>query len=315
MLHHRRTMSVHLKLLLACLFWGATPTIGRVLAEFKAPFVVVCGRFIVACLFLVAFCAAAGQFRAVPRRHWWRFAALGATGILLHNGLLYKGLEYTSATTASIVVSLITIQVVVLDLLIYRRLPDRLTLCGVLLSFIGTAVVLSEGDLARLGAIGLGPGEILAFLSALAWALYSVLGRDLLDTYSPLLVTTYAALAGLAMLLPFLAVEPRATVAVFSDPRALMLMFFLGLVGSALGFLWYSQAMLALGAVGTAVYINLTPIFGVAAAALFLGERASPAVLVGGAVVVASLMLVNRPRWPWRRPAASFPPAAPVRRP
>ncbi len=106
MLHHRRTMSVHLKLLLACLFWGATPTIGRVLAEFKAPFVVVCGRFMVACVFLVAFCAAAGQFRAVPRRHWWRFAALGATGILLHNGLLYKGLEYTSATNASIVVSL-----------------------------------------------------------------------------------------------------------------------------------------------------------------------------------------------------------------
>ena len=308
-------MSVHLKLLLACLFWGATPTIGRVLAEFKAPFVVVCGRFIVACLFLTWFCAAAGQFRAVPRRYWWRFAALGATGILLHNGLLYKGLEYTTATTASIVVALISIQVTVLDIVIYRRWPDALTVLGVVLSFVGTAVVLTGGDLARFGEIGLGPGEILAFLSALAWALYSVLGRDLLDSYSPLLVTTYAALAGLAMLLPCLALDVTATVAVFSDTRALLLMFFLGFVGSALGFLWYSQAMLHIGAVGTAVYINLTPIFGVAAAALILGERAPPAALAGGALACASLMLVNRPRWPWRRTPRAVPPAIPARRP
>lgn len=298
-------MSVHLKLLLACLFWGMTPTIGRVLAQFKAPFVVVCGRFMVACVFLLWFCAIARQFARVPLRHWWRFAAMGATGILLHNGLLYKGLEFTSATTASIVVSLISIQVVILDTLIYRRMPDHITLIGVILSFVGTAFVLTDGHLSQLFAIGIGPGEILAFLSALAWAFYSLLGRSLLEQYSPLLVTTYAALAGLAMLLPFLIVEPAATRAVFSSGQALALMFFLGLIGSALGFLWYSEAMLKIGAVGTAVYINLTPIFGVLAASVFLGEKASQSVLLGGLIVCASLMLVNRPRWPWRRVAPS----------
>ena len=297
-------MSVHLKLLLACLFWGLTPTIGRVLAEFKAPFVVVCGRFAVAAVFLLWFCFAAQQFKRIPITQWWRFAAMGASGIALHNGLLYKGLEYTSATTASIVVSLISIQVVILDTLIYRRMPDRLTMLGVMLSFMGTAFVLTDGHLGQLFAIGFGRGEVLAFLSALSWAVYSLLGRSLLEEYSPLLVTTYAALAGLAMLLPFLFVDVPATVAVFSDSRALLLMFFLGLIGSALGFLWYSQAMLSLGTVGTAVYINLTPIFGVIAASIFLDEKSSHAILAGGVLVCASLMLVNRPRWPWQRAAA-----------
>ena len=301
-------MSVHVKLLLACLFWGMTPTIGRVLSEFKAPFVVVCGRFVVACLFLVWFCRAARAFVAVPARHWWRFAGMGATGILLHNGLLYKGLEYTSATTASIVVALISIQVVILDTLIYRRMPDAITVIGVIASFVGTAFVLTDGHLAQLFSIGIGPGEVLAFLSALAWAVYSLLGRSLLEQYSPLLVTTYAALAGLAMLLPSLFVDGEATRAVMSSPRALALMFFLGLIGSALGFLWYSEAMLKIGAVGTAVYINLTPVFGVIAASVFLGEKSSKAVLMGGLIVCTSLMLVNRPRWPWRRAA---PPAVP----
>ena len=93
-------------------------------------------------------------------------------------------------------------------------------------------------------------------------------------------------------------------------------MFFLGLIGSALGFLWYSQAMLSIGTVGTAVYINLTPIFGVIAASVFLGEKSSHAVLAGGALVCASLMLVNRPRWPWQRALADdAPPAVRVSRP
>ena len=288
-------MSNHLKLLIACVFWGATPTIGRVLATFKAPFVVVCGRFFCACVFLLWFTAAARQFVPVPPKHWWRFAALGASGILLHNGLLYQGLESTSATTASIILALIAVQVTILDALIYRRMPDSLAVIGVGLSFLGTAYVFTDGQLDQIFAIHYGRGEALVFLSALAWAVYSVLGRDLLNHYSPLTTTTYATLAGFVMLVPFLFVAPQATLAVASDPRALLLIFFLGLFGSAVGFLWYSQAMLGLGTVGTAVYINIIPIFGVLAAVVFLDEHASRAVLGGGALVLLSVMLVNRP--------------------
>ena len=293
-------MSIQLKLLIACVFWGATPTIGRVLATFKAPFVVVAGRFFVASVFLLWFAYAARQFIAIPRRHWWRFAALGVSGILLHNGLLYKGLEYTSATTASLILALIAIQVVFLDSVYYRRLPDRLALAGVVLSVIGAAFVITDGHWQRVLEIGIGRGEVLVFLSALSWAVYSVIGRALLDHYSPLLTTTYAAVIGFVMLVPFLCAQPQATIAVYSDARALMLIFFLGFVGSALGFLWYSQALVSMGAVGTAVYINLIPLFGVLSAAVFLDEHASVAVLGGGALVLASLMLVNRPHIAWR---------------
>ncbi|MEQ8230966.1 MAG: DMT family transporter, partial [Gammaproteobacteria bacterium] len=263
-------MPVQLKLLLASAFWGATPTIGRVLASYEAPIVVVCARFLVASLFLAWFLASARQFVRVPRRHWWRFALLGLSGIFLHNGLMYKGLEYTSATTASIILALIACQVIVLDIVCYRRYPDRLALLGVLLAFAGTSYVLTGGEAAALATLELGRGELLIFLSGLSWAVYSVVGRDLLDEYSPLLVTTYAALAGVAMMLPFLFERPAVTLAIASDARAMALVFFLGYLGSALGFLWYYQAVASLGTVGAAVYINLVPCFGVLSAALFL---------------------------------------------
>lgn len=298
-------MSLHLKLLLATLFWGATPTIGRVLADYQAPFVVVCARFAVAALFLCWFLARARGFVAVARRHWWRFAVLGASGILLHNGLMYKGLEYTSATTASIILALIATQIVLLDALAYRRLPDGLTLLGVLLAFLGTAYVIGGGDLAALGALRFGLGEGLIFLSGLSWAVYSVVGREVLEVHSPLLVTCYATLVGLLFLAPSVALEPAAALAIASDPRALALIFFLGFVGSALGFLWYYQAVAGLGTVAAAVYLNLVPVFGVLAAHVFLGETLGGTVLLGGLLVLAGLALVNRPRGPAAVLAAS----------
>jgi len=266
-----------------------------VLADYQAPFVVVCGRFFVAAVFLLWFTTASHQFVRIPRHLWWRFAVLGICGIFLHNGLLYKGLEDTTATTASIILALIASQVVILDVLIYRRVPDRLTMAGVLLGFVGTSYVLTAGDLTDLFSLDLGWGEALVFLSALTWAIYSVLGRDILQTYSALVVTTYATLIGLVFLFPFLFEQPTVTLAIYSDTTAVALIFFLGSVGSALGFLWYYQAVVSIGTVGAAMYTNLVPIFGVLCASLVLGEEVDRAVLVGGALVFAGLMLVNRP--------------------
>lgn len=289
-------MSLHLKLLCATVFWGATPTIGRLLAEYHAPFVIVFGRFAVSTVVLLWLLLAARQAVRIPLSVWPRFLWLGAMGIAAHNGLMFKGLEYTTATVASIILGLIALQVVLLDWVFYGRRVDRWTAAGVVLGFLGTAVVITDGQLSRLGDIGLGPGEVLIFLSALAWAVYSVAGRSALQTYSPLLVTTAASGAGLLIVTPFVFEQPDVTIALFTDARALCLIFFLGLVGSGLGFLWYYQAVVAIGTVGAALYINLVPVFGVLIAALVLGETVGASVVTGGLLVVAALMLVNRPR-------------------
>ncbi|NNL84131.1 MAG: DMT family transporter [Myxococcales bacterium] len=288
-------MSVHLKMSAATLFWGTTPTIGRVLAEFEVPFVVVFGRFLVAGIFLALFLIATRSFAPIPRRHWLRFLALGATGMLLHNGLMFKGLEFTDAMTTSIILGLIAAMVLLLEAVVHRRRPDRVAVVGVLLGFAGTAYVLAGGRPTEIFSLRLGLGEGLIFLSALSWAAYSVLGGRLLEEFSPLLVTAVAIWVGTGLLFPFVFENPAGSWALASDSRAWLLIFLLGFVGSALGFLWYYEAVVELGGVGTALYINLVPIYGLISAALFLGERFRPEIFVGGAMVVVGLTLVNRP--------------------
>ena len=275
------------------MFWGATPTIGRVLASYEAPFIVVFGRFVVAAICLVLLMHLGRQFKKVPKVLWWKFLILGITGILLHNGLLYEGLESVTASHASILLALIAVQVTILDAIVSRRLPSTITMVGVFFGFIGVVYVITDGDLYLLREIVFRRGEILVFCSGLSWAIYSVVGKDLLRRYPPILVTTYAALIGLIFLFPFAIVDTAKTVAIYSDPKSIGLIFFLGSFGSALAFVWYYQAVSQIGVISTSVYVNFVPIFGVLSAHVFLNEPLANSLFTGGAIVFISLMIVT----------------------
>ena len=275
------------------MFWGATPTIGRVLASYEAPFIVVFGRFVVAAICLVLLMHLGRHFKKVPKVLWWNFLILGITGILLHNGLLYEGLESVTASHASILLALIAVQVTILDAIVSRRLPSTITMVGVAFGFIGVVYVITDGDLYLLREIVFRRGEILVFCSGLSWAIYSVVGKDLLRRYPPILVTTYAALIGLIFLFPFAIADTAKTVAIYSDPKSIGLIFFLGSFGSALAFVWYYQAVSQIGVISTSVYVNFVPIFGVLSAHVFLNEPLANSLFTGGAIVFISLMIVT----------------------
>ncbi len=275
------------------MFWGATPTIGRVLASYEAPFIVVFGRFVVAAICLVLLMHLGRQFKKVPKVLWWKFLILGITGILLHNGLLYEGLESVTASHASILLALIAVQVTILDAIVSKRLPSTITMVGVFFGFIGVVYVITDGDLYLLREIVFRRGEILVFCSGLSWAIYSVVGKDLLRRYPPILVTTYAALIGLIFLFPFAIADTAKTVAIYSDPKSIGLIFFLGSFGSALAFVWYYQAVSQIGVISTSVYVNFVPIFGVLSAHVFLNEPLANSLFTGGAIVFISLMIVT----------------------
>ena len=285
---------IHFKLIGATLFWALTPIFGRMLAGYSAPYALAFGRFLVATVVLWVFLRASGERAQISRAHLGAFLLLGLTGVFLHNVLVFMGVEHTEANRANVIFSTITIMIAMIDVLWYRQRLSRGMVGGILLGIVGTAIVVTNGAPWRLldGALGLGDGLIL--LSAASWALYSVLGRPLLKIYSPLTLTFYASLSGTVMLAPFVVMDWAVLPQLASDSKALAMIGFLGVLNSAVGFLWYYQAVARIGAVLTSAYINLVPIFGLLLSAILLGELPNAALLIGGALVLAALWLINR---------------------
>ena len=286
---------VQLKLIVACMFWAMTPVFGRLLAHYHAPYAVAAGRFLFATLGLALIVALQ---KPAARRIAWRdlpqFFLLGLTGVCLHNVLVLMGVEYTQANRANVIFASISLMVALLDLVLLRRLPAVRGMFGLLIGILGTVVVVTDGQFSALGSNGIGRGEWLVLASAASWALYSVGGRRVLAIYSPLTVVFYASLCGTLMLLPFVALDRAALPSLMLDGKAWLMIAFLGCLNSALGFLWYYQAVVAIGAMTSSAYINLVPVFGIVFAALLLGEQTSLALFAGGGLVIAGLFLLER---------------------
>ncbi len=167
---------------------------------------------------------------------------------------------------------------------------------GVAIAFAGVTIVVSHGDLATLGTTAIGKGEVLMFCGALAWAVYTLVGRLMMrraDALSPLATTTYASAFGLLLL---------ATAAVFELPQVswdriglkeLAAIAYLGLLGTAVGFVWFYEGVKAIGAARASVFTNLVPVFGVTLAVLLLDEPLLASMIVGGFVTLAGVSLTN----------------------
>jgi len=72
-------------------------------------------------------------------------------------------------------------------------------------------------------------------------------------------------------------------------------LFYLGVFGTAVGFVWYYQGVSRIGAAKTVIFNNLVPVFGVLLGWLLLGEQLTPSLIVGGLLAITGVFLVNRP--------------------
>ena len=70
---------------------------------------------------------------------------------------------------------------------------------------------------------------------------------------------------------------------------------FTGLFGTALAFLLFYRGVRSIGPARTAVFINLVPVVAVLLGVLLLGETLEASMIVGGVLVVAGVLLLNRP--------------------
>jgi drug/metabolite transporter (DMT)-like permease len=141
---------------------------------------------------------------------------------------------------------------------------------------------------------GVGVGELYMFAAVTSWALYTILGRKVLGGLSPLAATNYAALWGTLLLGVVAAPHFDALHPLQFDWRIIVSLLYLGVLGTALAFVWYYMSVKKVGASATSIFNNLVPVFGVAISVALLGEALLPSMLIGGAIAIAGVMMVSR---------------------
>jgi drug/metabolite transporter (DMT)-like permease len=284
-------------LLVANCVYATSYVVTRIVLDDVGPATLAFARLAVAGLALVPLIAtrAAGSGMSPGDRR--AVAAMGVIGFAAAYALSNWGLARSTATNAALLIAVEPIALVVLSpLLLGERLRGRERLAAAA-AIVGAVLVVVNGVPGLTREVA--PhwrGDALLVLAGVAYASYSLLGRDVLARHPAGRVTAWSILWGAAAVLPLAALEwaggsrPRWTLG------AVLGTLYLGLVITALGYLAWNYALERVPAPRAAIFLNLQPVAGAGLGAAWLGEPLTIFTVAGGALVIAGLSLAVRPR-------------------
>ncbi len=292
-------MLPRLAALAAVTLWGISFVATRSALSEISPIPLVFTRFALGTAFLLTLIAVRRRLTIPPRESWPALALMGFLGIFLHQILQAHGLTLTTAVHTGWLIGLIPIWSALLAAAILREKLDSAKVAGLLLGFLGAALVVTRGKLSggllRLPATR---GDLLILASTVNWAVYSVVGRRTLARLGSARATAFAMLAGWAMLAPLFVLRAGWTEYARVSAGGWAAIVFLGIGCSGLGYLFWYAALEKLETSRVAAFLYLEPLVTLAAAVILLGEPMHATTVAGGLIVLAGVFLVSGARSP-----------------
>ena len=291
------TPAVAVALLIVAGVWGsAFPMIKLGLEDFSAPHFTLLRHLVASLTYLPLLLAF--KARLLPRRaDLPYFGLLGLLGFFIYHLALNYGSQRVSAGAASLIIATAPAMTAIIAAFLAR---DRLPLFGWVgsaLSFAGISFIVL-GDAAGGGSA---PGEVVSSgFNAYAWfiviaavstAFFAVLQRPMFARYRPIEVAAFATWVGTLPMLMFWRGLPDAVVA--ADGAALGAALYNGVLPSAIAYTLFAFALSRTSATVVTAWLYLVPLFGLLAAWLLLGEVPSTLTVVGGAVAIAGVVVLN----------------------
>ena len=285
----------YIEALFAVIVWGASFIATKVALQDTSPITIVWLRFLIGVIILGLVVVTRKQFTLPEKKEWGYFALLGFLGITFHQWLQSNALQTSEAGTTAWIVSTTPVFMALLGWFLLKERPGWTKNLGILLAFLGVLVVVSRGDLSSISIGKFGaPGDVLVLISSINWAVFSALSRRGLKSHPASLMMFYLMVFGWAFTtLLFLTTSGMSQIPSITFD-GWMAIGFLGIFCSGLAYIAWYDALKVLTTAETGAFLYIEPLVAVVVAFFVLGEAITPASILGGAVILFGVWLVNR---------------------
>ncbi len=285
-------------LLGAVVIWGTMFPLITVLLRTWDVYSSSAARLISGAAILVLVLLARRGWRVFTGMHsWLRVWLLATIGVAVFNTMMTLGIALSGPISASIVATAGPVTAALMERVMYGTRLTREVMAATVLALAGGVCV----AFARPGELGdFRGGEILIAVASATWLWYSMKIQDWFPgpEQARVTATTYVLGSALVVLFSFaatwLGVSPGM---VDLSTPSIALVVAIGLSSTAMAVTFWLYGVARLGVTVGAVYGNLVPLVAVLSSAA-LGIAPKPLELVGGAIVIAGVVVVQfRARW------------------
>jgi drug/metabolite transporter (DMT)-like permease len=279
--------------LLSVLLWGASFVGTKIALAELQPITLIILRLALGIVVLAPVVARSEGLALPARNRLPAIILLGFLGIGIHQWFQAVGMQTITASDASWITALAPAMMAIMAWGILKEKASWLQIFGIVLAMMGAILISSiannplAGGSARIG-------QLMVFIAAAAWAAYSIAGKVLLRSWSPLKLTFFAMAAGWIFLLPIFVFQRGWEDLAALSSETYTAVLFLGVGSTGAAFALYSYALQRTSAALIAAVQYFEPLITVVIAAVLLHEKMAPLGWVGGFLILGGVWLVER---------------------
>jgi drug/metabolite transporter (DMT)-like permease len=288
-LEKRRTLGFAACAVASC-FWGCGFFFGKIaLEEMNSSFMVLY-RFLFAMPVLLPFLIT--HRPGLSRREWGWLTLASFLGVPVQFLIQFYALSITTVSHAALMVGTMPVILAVGAAVWAHERMDRVGWMALAGSTCGAALIaLGGGEHAKGGATL--AGDLLVVVSLLIALFWILINKKLVESHSPVVVTTYGLGIGTLMLLVWVPVRYGMPPVAGVSLRAWLALAGSGVLCTAATTLLWNWGMTQVPASQAGVLLNMEPLIGSLLGVLVLGETLGPSAWVGGGLILASAVTLT----------------------
>lgn len=286
----------YLEALFAVLVWGATFIATKIALREASPATIVWIRFGMGTVILGIVVAARKQFALPERNEWLYFAMLGFLGVTFHQLLQATGLQTAKATTTAWIVATTPVFIAILGWLALKERLNGIQILGIVMAAFGVLLIVSKGDIPALFTGEEGTfGDVLILISSVNWAVYTILSRRELARHPAARMMFFVMLLGWIFInIWIFGFGPGVGEIAALTASGWGAILVLGIFGSGLAYIAFYDALQEIPASQLGAFFNVEPLVTTVLASVMINEAITVITLVGGAIIILGIWLVNR---------------------
>lgn len=276
--------------ILAVIIWSGNFVAARFLVDFT-PIEISFYRWLVTFIVLTPFCIKKliKNIKYLKGR-WIKVIIISILGVTVFNTFVYLAAHTSNATNMSLLATLSSIVMAIISRIVWKTKLTIHQKLGLLVVIVGVVILITKGSIEVLMSLKFAIGDLYMLFAVILFAVYTLTIKIRPKEISQSAFFYLMVIIGLIPLLAAMIFTYASNNAHALDTKSALILIYVGVFPSALGFILWNMAIAKIGAIKGGIIYDSIPFFSSLEAVILLHENLLISQVVGGLLILAGII-------------------------